>query len=92
MDKRAFQFSPVQRYLDRIHEELLDLNEGAVADYIPELTRADPSWLGIAMVTVDGHVYQVGDSRQSFTIQSISKAITYGLALEDRGLDQVLSK
>ncbi|MFB1486628.1 MULTISPECIES: glutaminase A [unclassified Thiocapsa] len=92
MDKRAFQFSPVQRYLDRIHEELLDLNDGAVADYIPELTRADPSWLGIAMVTVDGHVYQVGDSRQSFTIQSISKAITYGLALEDRGLDQVLSK
>ncbi|UHD16585.1 glutaminase A [Thiocapsa bogorovii] len=92
MDKRAFQFSPVQRYLDRIHEELLDLNDGAVADYIPELTRADPSWLGIAMVTVDGHVYQVGDSRQSFTIQSISKAITYGLALEDRGLDHVLSK
>ena len=92
MDKRAFQFSPVQLYLDRIHEELLDLNDGAVADYIPELTRADPSWLGIAMVTVDGHVYQVGDSRQSFTIQSISKAITYGLALEDRGLDQVLSK
>ena len=92
MDKRAFQFSPVQRYLDRIHEELLDLNDGAVADYIPELTRADPSWLGIAMVTVDGHVYQVGDSRQSFTIQSISKAITYGLALEDRGLDQVLGK
>jgi glutaminase len=92
MDKRAFQFSPVQRYLDRIHEELLDMNDGAVADYIPELTRADPSWLGIAMVTVDGHVYQVGDSRQLFTIQSISKAITYGLALEDRGLDQVLSK
>lgn len=92
MDQRAFQFSPVQRYLDRIHEELLDLSEGAVADYIPELTRADPSWLGIAMVTVDGHVYQVGDSRRSFTIQSISKAVTYGLALEDRGLDQVLSK
>ncbi|NCC26684.1 MAG: glutaminase A [Gammaproteobacteria bacterium] len=92
MDKRAFQFSPVQRYLDRIHEELLDLNDGTVADYIPELTRADPSWLGIAMVTVDGHVYQVGDAHRSFTIQSISKAITYGLALEDRGLDRVLSK
>ncbi len=92
MDKRAFQFSPVQRYLDRIHEELLDVTDGAVADYIPELTRADPSWFGIAMVTVDGHIYQVGDSRQSFTIQSISKAITYGLALEDRGLDQVLAK
>jgi glutaminase len=92
MDKQALQFSPVQRYLERIHEELLGLTGGEVASYIPELTRADPSWLGIAMVTVDGHVYQVGDSRQQFTIQSISKAITYGLALEDRGLDKVLSK
>jgi glutaminase len=92
MDTQALQFSPVQRYLERIHEELLDLTGGEVASYIPELTRADPAWLGIAMVTVDGHVYQAGDSRQSFTIQSISKAISYGLALEDRGLDQVLAK
>ncbi|TVQ84592.1 MAG: glutaminase A, partial [Chromatiaceae bacterium] len=92
MDRRALQFSPIQRYLEQLHNELLGLEGGEVASYIPELTRADPTWLGIAMVTVDGHVYQVGDSRQSFTIQSISKAITYGLALEDRGLDQVLAK
>ena len=41
---------------------------------------------------VDGYAYQVGDSRQPFTIQSIAKAITYGLALEDRGIEAVLSK
>jgi glutaminase len=92
MDKKAIQLCPVQRYLEQLHAELLDIDKGDVANYIPELTRADPSWLGIAMVTVDGHVYQVGDSRQGFTIQSISKAITYGLALEDRGLDAVLAK
>lgn len=92
MDKKAIQLCPVQRYLEQLHAELLAIDKGEVASYIPELTRADPSWLGIAMVTVDGHVYQVGDSRQGFTIQSISKAITYGLALEDRGLDAVLAK
>lgn len=92
MDKRALQLCPVQRYLEQLHAELIGMTGGNVASYIPELTRADPSWLGIAMVTVDGHVYQVGDSRQPFTIQSISKAITYGLALEDRGLDAVLAK
>lgn len=92
MDKKAVQLCPVQRYLKQLHAELLEIDTGEVASYIPELTRADPSWLGIVMVTVDGHVYQVGDSRQGFTIQSISKAITYGLALEDRGLDAVLAK
>lgn len=84
--------SPVQRYLERLHRELQSVVGGEVASYIPELTHADPAWLGIALVTVDGHVYQTGDSQQSFTVQSISKAISYGLALEDRGLSHVLSK
>jgi glutaminase len=92
MNRQALAFSPVQRYLEQLHEELLGTTGGEVASYIPELTHADPAWLGIALVTVDGHVYQVGDSRQPFTIQSISKAITYGLALEDRGLDHVVSR
>ena len=92
MNRRALELSPVQRYLEQLHAKLLRTTGGKVASYIPELTHADPAWLGIALVTVDGHVYQVGDSREPFTIQSISKAITYGLALEDRGLDHVVSR
>jgi glutaminase len=88
----ALAHSPVQQYLERLHTELQSVIGGEVPSYIPELTSADPAWLGIALVTVDGHVYQVGDSQQPFTVQSISKAISYGLALEDRGLDHVLSK
>ena len=89
---KALELSPVQRYLEQLHAELLALQGGEVASYIPELTTADPAWFGIALVTVDGHVYQAGDSRQDFTIQSISKAITYGLALEDRGLEYVVAR
>jgi len=63
-----------------------------MASYIPELTRADPEAFGIALVTVDGHVYQAGDSRQPFSIQSISKAFVYGMALEDRGEQRVAEK
>lgn len=84
--------SSVESYLTELHRQFGALREGELASYIPELTRADPNWFGIALVTVDGHVYQVGDSLQSFTIQSVSKAITYGLALEDRGVDAVLAK
>lgn len=60
-------------------------NDGKVADYIPELSRADPDWFGIAITTVDGRRYLVGDSSIPFTIQSISKPFIYGLALDAIG-------
>ncbi len=84
--------SPIQQYLDALHARLKSLDDGKVATYIPELARADPRRFGICIATVDGHVYEVGDTRHEFTIQSISKAITYGLALEDNGVAAVLAK
>ena len=33
-------------------------------------------------MTIDGHVYEVGDSNVPFTIQSVSKAFVFALALE----------
>ncbi len=84
--------SSIQAYLEDLHRQFASNFAGEIASYIPELTRADPAWFGIVLVTVDGHVYRVGDSVQSFTIQSVSKAITYGLALEDQGVEAVLAK
>ena len=48
-----------------------------------------PTRFGICLATVDGYLYEVGDTRPDFTIQSISKAFTYGLALADRGIEAV---
>lgn len=79
-----------QAYLESLHQEYAQLAQGAVASYIPELLKADPAWFGIAVVTVTGHVYEVGDTRQVVTIQSISKPIAYGIALQDSGIDAVL--
>lgn len=84
--------SPIQTYLEFLYDKFIELRDGAVADYIPELAKADPNWFGIAIVTVDGHVYQVGDTREPFTIQSISKPIAYGLALEDHDTEGVIAK
>src|SRR5579883_325757 len=84
--------SPFRVFLNDLYEKYLPLREGTVADYIPELAKANPDWFSICVVTVDGQVYEVGDSSQTFTIQSISKAMVYGLALEDHGRDYVLTK
>lgn len=77
--------APVTSYLERLHSRHANLVDGTVATYIPELAKADPAWFGIALTTVDGATYEVGDARQPFTIQSISKPLTYGLALDDLG-------
>jgi glutaminase len=72
----------LQAILDGIHAELLPrLGEGKVADYIPELAKVDPRQFGLAIVTVDGQVYQVGDAQTPFSIQSISKVFMLTLAL-----------
>jgi glutaminase len=84
--------SPVLDYLKQLHSEYGRLSDGKVATYIPELAKADPNWFGICLVTTSGAVYEVGDSHQPFTIQSISKPFVYGLALEDHGRASVLTK
>jgi glutaminase len=84
--------SPIDAYLERLHERWRADDSGAVADYIPPLALADPGWFGIAVATTDGHCYEIGDSRRGFTIQSISKPFTYGVALQDLGFEAVDAK
>ncbi len=81
--------SPVATFLERVHERHRDRTDGTVATYIPALAAADSSWFGVALMTVDGTGYDVGDSRQPFTIQSISKPFTYGLVLDALGEPEV---
>ncbi len=84
--------SPIIDSLNQLHREFAAVTDGKVATYIPELAKANPDWFGICLVTSNGVVYEVGDSRQPFTIQSISKPFVYGLALEDNGRAPVLQK
>jgi glutaminase len=84
--------SSFQRYINDLHEKYKSLNDGKVADYIPELALAQPEWFGICIVTTEGRIFEVGNCDRLFTIQSISKAFIYGLALEDWGRDYVNSK
>jgi glutaminase len=80
---------PLQQFLVRCHAQFKEDQSGAVADYIPELQRANPAHFGVALVTIDGYVYEVGDSAVPFTIQSVSKAFVFALALEMVGEERV---
>ncbi|WP_066425772.1 glutaminase A [Anabaena sp. 4-3] len=78
--------------INDLHTKYKSLQEGIVANYIPELAKVNPDLFSICIATVDGQVYEVGDIKQLFTIQSISKVFSYGLALEDHGRDYVLTR
>ncbi|OBI84454.1 glutaminase A [Mycobacterium sp. E740] len=79
----------VQRYLDQIRAQHAANSDGALADYIPELARVDPSRFGLSLSLADDYVYESGDTAVELTIQSVSKPFTYALALERIGRDAV---
>jgi glutaminase len=61
------------------------LNEGKNADYIPALAQVKSTFFGIAVVGADGKVREVGDSRELFSIQSISKVFSAALVMQESG-------
>jgi len=80
---------PLQTFLDDCLAKFQPVRDGKVADYIPELAKTDPEAFGIAITTIDGFVHKVGDTETEFTIQSVSKAFVFALALEVCGYEKV---
>jgi len=72
-----------QKILDQIYSEVNNEPEkGKVADYIPALAKIDPEKFGIAIHTIDGKDYSVGNADEFFSIQSIAKVLTLTLAMQ----------
>jgi glutaminase len=82
---------PLQRFLTACHTDFASDHSGEVAHYIPELSKANPDHFGISLATLDGHVYEVGDTSEPFTIQSMSKPFVFALALDTLGAERVES-
>ncbi|WP_107056066.1 glutaminase [Streptomyces griseus] len=79
------QFQPV---LDRIASEIAGTPaRGRPADYIPALASRDPRSFGMAVAEPDGTVYGVGDWREPFSTQSITKVFTLALDLAREGAE-----
>jgi glutaminase len=74
---------PYQQILNTIQKEVVPLlSRGRVADYIPELRKISGNKFGMAVVTLSGETYKVGDADEAFSIQSISKLFACTLAFQ----------
>ena len=81
----------MKQLLERCIDECKPYTEGGrVANYIPELAKADKSRLGIAAMTADRHDAS-GDADVKFTMQSVVKPMILLLALMDCGREKVES-
>ena len=68
-----------------VDEAIKYTSEGKVADYIPELRKANPHDLSIAINYPDGKCMSAGNIDKKITLQSISKVISLALVLMERG-------
>jgi glutaminase len=82
----------ITQTLKELHARYQPESGGKLADYIPELAKANPARFGIAVTDVQGQICEAGDTSANFTLQSISKPFIYGMALEDRGREAVRAR
>ena len=77
-----------QKILQEVYNELeLEKGAGSVASYIPELKKVDASKYGVSLRCTDGSRYELGDSCEKFSTQSIAKVFALALAMQHAGND-----
>ena len=80
----------MKELLDQLVRECAPYTQqGQLANYIPELAKADPRAIGVHVITNEGQRVGAGCNAARFTIQSIVKPILLLLALMDNGIDFV---
>lgn len=78
----------VRRLVTEAYELYRDVEEGAVADYIPVLADASPDLFGIAVVGPRGRSFEIGDVTVPFSIQSVSKPFVFALVCDTIGYEE----
>jgi glutaminase len=84
-------FMLYQKVLDQIYKDVQPiLGQGKVANYIPALANIDPIKFGMSIHLINGEKYAVGQAKENFSIQSISKvfALTMAMSTEDESIWQ----
>ncbi|GAA4774501.1 hypothetical protein GCM10023200_03740 [Actinomycetospora chlora] len=80
----------VQEQLEAVHDHHSDAHEDDIVSIALPAAEGEEDVFGLAGTAVDGTQWTVGDCEFRFPLQSISKVVTYALALEDNGRETTL--
>lgn len=75
-------FQSFTEEIRKIYNKVKQNRGGSNATYIPQLAKVDINYFGVALCTIDGQRFSIGDADVAFPIQSCSKPLMYALALE----------
>lgn len=75
--------------IKKIYEKTKEYNEGKIADYIPQLANIDENLYAISVCSIDGQIYNIGDYKTHFCVQSCSKPITYLIGCDLKNSDYI---
>lgn len=78
--------------IQEAYNQAIKNQNGKVATYIPELSKADPNQFAVSVTLIDGTDFHLGHSQSAFTLQSVSKPFVYGQTLMDHGPEVVHQK
>ena len=82
----------INKVLKEAYEKFKNDQGGKNADYIKALAEVDPKIFGITLVTPNGKVYEIGNTKAEVSIQSISKVFTAALVLQEKGAEFLQKK
>lgn len=83
--RAAAPFAGLAEVVDEVFSAAKAVDDGAVADYIPQLARANPAHFGLSACAITGERLHRGDADIRFTVQSCAKPVNYALALDLHG-------
>ena len=66
--------------VEKIYNDIKSMNDGDVANYIPQLAKVNPDLFGISVCDVNGVKYSIGDTDIKFCLQSCCKPFLYCIA------------
>ncbi len=75
----------INAVLKEAYEKFKNDQGGKNADYIKALAEVDSKIFGITLVTPNGKVYEIGDTKAEVSIQSISKVFTAAKVIQEKG-------
>ncbi len=85
VQKTSLTEERINAVLKEAYEKFKDNQDGKNADYIKALAIVDSKIFAITLVTPDGKVYEIGDTNEVVSIQSISKVFTAAKVIQEHG-------
>lgn len=83
----------IAAYLNQVVEEEREADhDGAIEKCMSEIGKTDKNMFGISAVDTSGAVRKAANAEESFPLESVSKALSLALALEDNGAEKVFKR